>query len=78
MSHTSDSIAVAELSVQKTLEAAWNEEVGDKTETHVLGTIEDAVGVVRGLEGGAQVFVTGSLHLVGGVLEVLESKDLQM
>jgi len=41
---------------------------------HVLPSIEHAVRVVRGigLEGGegVDVFVTGSLHLVGGVIEV--------
>lgn len=77
ISHTTSSTAVTELTVQKALEAAWNDETstGGKTETYVLGTIEEAVGVVKGIEGEAQVFVTGSLHLVGGVLEVLESES---
>ena len=43
-------------------------------------SIEEVVGVVRGNDGGEGegnhvrkvVLVTGSLHLVGGVLEVLE------
>lgn len=74
-SHGSDSNAVAELVVQKILAAAWAEETsgpGSKSVTHVLPTIEDAVRIVKGIEGEVQVFVTGSLHLVGGVLEVLE------
>jgi folylpolyglutamate synthase len=68
---------VSELQVQKTLEAAWKEQTaasGKQAETHVLATIEGAVGVVRELsaKSDVQVFVTGSLHLVGGLLEVLD------
>jgi folylpolyglutamate synthase/dihydropteroate synthase len=37
-----------------------------------LKTVEEAVDVVRSLEGDVCVLVTGSLHLVGGFLEVLE------
>lgn len=74
-SHGSDSKAIAELTVQKVLAAAWREETlstSGKAVTLVLQTIEDAVATVKGIEGEVQVFVTGSLHLVGGVLEVLE------
>lgn len=79
MSHVHDPHAVTELTVQKILEEAWKEETtgsNEKVETYVLGTIEDAVGIVRGIEDEVQVFVTGSLHLVGGVLEVLEPESL--
>ncbi|RPB12953.1 folylpolyglutamate synthase [Morchella conica CCBAS932] len=68
---------VSELQVQKTLEAAWKEQTAawrKQAETHVVATIEGAVGVVGELsaKGEVQVFVTGSLHLVGGLLEVLD------
>lgn len=74
-SYGSDPNAIAELTVQKVLAAAWGEETSGasgKTVTHVLRTIEDAVGSVRNIGDEVQVFITGSLHLVGGVLEVLE------
>lgn len=76
VSHSTDTSAVTELTVQKALAAAWGEETsgaGGQAVTHVLRTIEDAIGIVKDIEGGVQVFVTGSLHLVGGVLEILES-----
>lgn len=74
--HGSDPNAIAELTVQKALAAAWVEETsgaGGKAVTHVMPTIEETVRIVKDIEGEVQVFVTGSLHLVGGVLEVLES-----
>ncbi|RMX93683.1 hypothetical protein D0868_12711 [Hortaea werneckii] len=44
---------------------------------HVLGTVEEAVQRARELSGNeaANVLVTGSLHLVGGVIEVLENES---
>ena len=68
MSVGSDSDAVKALTVQKDLAKAW-EAVDPKATTHICGTIEEAVGIARGLEGETQVLVTGSLHLVGGILE---------
>ncbi|ORY89056.1 FolC bifunctional protein [Leucosporidium creatinivorum] len=42
-----------------------------KAEVHILASIEEAVDLVRGNgQGEAEVLVTGSLHLVGGVMEV--------
>ncbi|KAK2809176.1 hypothetical protein FQN50_004011 [Emmonsiellopsis sp. PD_5] len=69
---------VETLSVQKTLASAWKE-LSPVTEVRAVGTIEEAVREVRGIagevggEGEVQVLVTGSLHLVGGLLEVLET-----
>ena len=68
---------VGELSVQRALKKMW-ESVDARTEVKVVGTIEEAVGWVRGLVGGEEVeevmvLVTGSVHLVGGFLEVLET-----
>ena len=93
VSVNSNSEEVGELSVQTRLAEVWNDLEGrgggrDQAEgsivqVRVLGTIEEAVDVVRGLasqqklegsgRGGVSVLVTGSVHLVGGVLEVLES-----
>lgn len=81
---------VQALSVQRGLASVWGELDG-LAEASVVGSIEEAVGVVRGLagmggDGGkgeeedgvgeVRVLVTGSVHLVGGFLEVLESGDV--
>ncbi len=70
---------VEELSVQRGLADTWAE-IDEETEVRVLRTIEEAVGWVRELargggngEGEVMVLVTGSVHLVGGFLEVLEA-----
>ena len=74
---------VEALGVQWGLKGTW-ERVDGRTEVVVKRTVEEAVGWVRGLvaaegeeeeeEGGeVMVLVTGSVHLVGGVLEVLET-----
>ena len=64
------------LKVQRELATSWDS-LDPKSSVHVLGTIEEAVAEARRLsEGGkAEVLVTGSLHLVGGVIEVLESHE---
>jgi folylpolyglutamate synthase len=65
------------LSVQKGLAKAW-EEIDPGTNVRVVLTIEEAVRMARDMakdgEGEITALVTGSLHLVGGLLEVLESK----
>ncbi|EPQ59922.1 FolC bifunctional protein [Gloeophyllum trabeum ATCC 11539] len=66
---------LAHLKTQKELASAWAELVPDfpSSNIHVLPSVEDAVKVVRELESPeskTQVLVTGSLHLVGGVIEV--------
>ncbi|KAF2721827.1 FolC bifunctional protein [Polychaeton citri CBS 116435] len=64
------------LKVQKELASVWDE-VDHDAVVHVLGTIEEAVAKARELAGesSAEVLVTGSLHLVGGLIEVLESEN---
>lgn len=66
------------LKVQKELAATWDQ-VDPQASVHVVSTIEEAIGLARNLvgkdNGKADVLVTGSLHLVGGVLEVLESEE---
>lgn len=72
------------LSVQKSLAEAWNS-IDPRAQTHVFGTIEEAVDFAREVaseerkvlqkdEAPVMTFVTGSLHLVGGFLDVIETK----
>jgi folylpolyglutamate synthase len=75
-----DKEEVDALAVQKALARTWSE-IDSSAEVHVLQTIEEAVSTARkvarewadGSDAGVMVLVTGSLHLVGGALEVLES-----
>lgn len=71
------------LAVQNALAQTWSE-IDSTAEVHVLRTIEEAIGMARSVArsyaqgGGADTrgvmaLVTGSLHLVGGALEVLET-----
>ncbi|KAK1044654.1 hypothetical protein LTR33_015284 [Friedmanniomyces endolithicus] len=66
---------VDSLRVQRDLAHAYDE-IDPEAKVHVLGTIEEAVVRVRELADGktAEVLVTGSLHLAGGLTEVLESE----
>ncbi|KAJ6082445.1 hypothetical protein N7499_007319 [Penicillium canescens] len=72
------------LRVQKSLATAWNA-IDPKAQTHVFGTIEEAVDFAREVAGQERndlrkdeppvmTFVTGSIHLVGGFLDVVETK----
>jgi folylpolyglutamate synthase len=63
------------LRVQKDLAATWRD-MDSQAEVHVLGTIEEAVALARSIAGDepTEVLVTGSLHLVGGCIEILESE----
>jgi folylpolyglutamate synthase len=71
------------LAVQKALAKTWSD-TDSTAEVHVLRTIEEAVSTARtvahdfaehaGADAEVMVLVTGSLHLVGGVLEVLETE----
>jgi folylpolyglutamate synthase len=72
------------LAVQKALAQTWSD-IDSSAQVHVLKTIEEAVSMARSVAYawaedarlGAEVMalVTGSLHLVGGALEVLESGE---
>ena len=68
----SNPAAVDALTVQKALATAWQQSMDQKSETHVVKTIEEAVDFVRALDVDVHVLVTGSLHLVGGMLEVID------
>ena len=82
VSVNTDALEVKQLDVQKRLAGTW-QTIDAKAEVKVVGTIEEAVERVRAIarqENGftthdkheAKVLVTGSLHLVGGFLDVLE------
>ena len=65
---------LAQLKTQNELASAWRSLVPSfpVDRVHVLPSIEHAVKIVREQEasGKVDVLVTGSLHLVGGVIEV--------
>ena len=68
---------VGSLKVQRELANTWDQ-IDPESEVHVVGTIEEAVKRARELaasaDGTVDVMVTGSLHLVGGLIEVLENE----
>ncbi|PUU83488.1 Mur ligase [Tuber borchii] len=76
MSVGTDPEALKKLTVQEQLAQAWIDQVPRTPVVHVLPTVEEAIAVVTSLSYKApvQVLVTGSLHLVGAVLEVLGEK----
>ncbi|KAI9879725.1 MAG: hypothetical protein M1830_007510 [Pleopsidium flavum] len=80
VSVNTNAVDLEDLSVQKGLARTWAE-IDAQTEVQVVRTIEEAVGLVRGMAGkeargdDVMVLVTGSVHLVGGFLEVLESGE---
>ena len=77
VSINTSSQAVSELTVQNGLAKVWTE-LDPAAETEVHASIQSAIVSIRKLadedsDATFEVFVTGSLHLVGGVLEVLET-----
>lgn len=75
---------VERLQVQNSLAETWRS-IDPHAEVHVYATIEEAVDFARALavkerdlvgkdEAPVTTFVTGSLHLVGGFLDVIETK----
>lgn len=83
VSINTDQRAVRDLEVQNALARTW-ESIDPGCAVDVVGSIEEAVGRAReiaakregreGREEGVDVLVTGSLHLVGGLIDVLESE----
>ena len=70
----SDAKAVASQTLQRTFKKGWAEQ--DQSSTiHTVATIQEAIEMVEEVSediGETNVFVTGSIHLVGGVLSLLE------
>ena len=82
MSVNTNAKEVAALEVQTRLAETWLG-IDPGTEVVVRGSIEEAVGWVRGIASGVKekgqgeevkVLVTGSVHLVGGFLEIIETE----
>ena len=76
MSVGTDPEALKKLTVQKQLARAWIDQVPTTPVLHVIPTVEEAIAIITSLSYKApvQVLVTGSLHLVGALLEVLGEK----
>jgi folylpolyglutamate synthase len=80
---TAVSISKDDLKTQQELAEAWTSLVPTfpRENVHVLPSIEHAVGIVR--EGASddrpvEVLVAGSLHLVGGLIEVAGLSDVAL
>ncbi|KAI1322410.1 tetrahydrofolylpolyglutamate synthase [Xylariaceae sp. FL0255] len=80
VNHQYDPEAVKALTAQRGFQEKWAL-LDPKAKIEVLPTIEDAINHVRGLGGSlaegesVQALITGSLHLVGGALSILEGVD---
>jgi folylpolyglutamate synthase len=76
MTRAIDPIDLVELKTQQALASAWFtlSPSFPPSQVHVLPSIEHAIKLVEQLQpkggGASQILVTGSLHLVGGVIEV--------
>ncbi|KAF6065283.1 bifunctional protein FolC family protein [Candida albicans] len=67
--------AVKKLEVQNNLSEVWGKLDGGVSKRHVFADIETAVNYLKDLgDEDLQVFVCGSLHLVGGFLVVLDNE----
>lgn len=62
---------VDNLVVQKALSEAWHD-LDPNSQRHVYGSIQEAQQFIESIPGPVQVLVTGSLHLVGGLLAVMD------
>ncbi|KAI0865056.1 tetrahydrofolylpolyglutamate synthase [Xylaria cubensis] len=80
VNHQYDPDAIKALTAQHGFAAKWAS-LDPKAKITVVPTIEDAINHVRGLSASVserqtmQAFITGSLHLVGGALAILEGAD---
>jgi folylpolyglutamate synthase len=75
-----DGTAITELTLQKRFAEKWRELAGAKTTIKVFPTIDEALEYIEGLPASVndekvQVFITGSIHLVGTALSTLENVD---
>ncbi|KDN62666.1 putative folylpolyglutamate synthase [Colletotrichum sublineola] len=80
VNHQYDAQAVEAMTVQRRFAERWSR-LDPRADVRVLPTIEEALDHVRGTAGAlaegesVQALVTGSLHLVGGALGILEGAD---
>ncbi|GMM30437.1 tetrahydrofolate synthase [Martiniozyma asiatica (nom. inval.)] len=73
VSLNTDNSKVESLEVQTQMAQFWNT-LDKKSRKHMFPSIETGVNFIRTLEGKLDVFVCGSLHLVGGFLVVMDAK----
>lgn len=69
-----DADAIKDLKVQKAFAKTWAD-TRDPAKIHLASTIQEAVDLVEELSRDLQetkIFVTGSFHLIGGLLCLLE------
>jgi folylpolyglutamate synthase len=72
-----DERAIKTMSVQKAFAELWTR-LDSTAEVTILPSIEDTLEYIEKLQdpsGMVQVFVTGSIHLIGGMLALLEGYD---
>lgn len=80
VNHQYDPKAITNLTAQKIFAEKWAQ-LDPQAEISTASSIEEAISRARemttGLKEGevVQGFITGSLHLVGGALEILEGAD---
>ena len=77
VSANADSNAVEQLTVQKALAKKWSE-LDSTTSVEVASTIEGALKIFEKDDFPQTVLISGSLHLVGGALVVLEDREQGM
>ncbi|ODM20664.1 hypothetical protein SI65_03717 [Aspergillus cristatus] len=73
---STDPKTLQNLSLQRELADVWHD-LSPETEVAALPSIEGAVEYIKNINGGvgeSQVLVTGSLHLVGGAIAVLDGR----
>jgi folylpolyglutamate synthase len=80
MNLSTDPAAVAALEMQKKFAKRWRElGTAPSTTIKVLPSVEDAIEYIRSLkqqgEPKVHVFITGSVHLVGRALGILEGVE---
>ena len=69
---------VEKLKVQESLAKNWSKIDGNRAQTHVTANIEEANELIETLyDEPVDIFVTGSLHLVGGLLVVFDRIDVK-
>ncbi|OHE91585.1 folylpolyglutamate synthase [Colletotrichum orchidophilum] len=80
VNHQYDAKAIEAMTVQRQFAERWSK-LDPHADVRVIPTIEEALNHVRGVSEGVaegesvQALVTGSLHLVGGALGILEGAD---
>lgn len=80
VNNNADPDALTKLTLQNRLAAKWHE-LDPKTEVVVIGSVEEAIGKVEKINGGAgetQILITGCLHLVGGALSIIEGQNFAL